>query len=406
MAQALVTAKLMADVAMEFNIGADLLSKSNRSIDKYLGAEKKSGDTVYVPIMDSGEVFDNLDLTNPQAAGKLAPDRDEVPVTVSPLVTAAQGSQEDLTLAITRAYQTLVGGSQAFIAGEISNDVFRRTAFDAEANTVSSKLGGDTFGVTHPFTWNRLVTTLQANYAPNDKVGGALFRNELGDFMGFKWSKSSLQPTITAAATEVPSAVTSITSGSSNFVGTAPTTVGGVAPASLENGTYFSQPFTLSGVYNVDALGSKTNDLKTFYLTLVKSSAGSVWSFAVPPGFAYGQGRLNCWIDGYTNNIAEATGIDTNVTPTARLTAGHQYMTPAVIYKQNDFLVAVKGLEKFYGCDSFTIPTVYREKGILPLRGTAWTDPVKAATLFRIDVLLGMNVYTGLSVSSIYLPLN
>ena len=83
MAQALVTAKLMADVAMEFNIGADLLSKSNRSIDKYLGAEKKSGDTVYVPIMDSGEVFDNLDLTNPQAAGKLAPDRDEVPVTVS-----------------------------------------------------------------------------------------------------------------------------------------------------------------------------------------------------------------------------------------------------------------------------------------------------------------------------------
>src|SRR5574344_2279671 len=131
MAQALVTAKLMADVAMEFNIGADLLSKSNRSIDKYLGAEKKSGDTVYVPIMDSGEVFDNLDLTNPQAAGKLAPDRDEVPVTVSPLVTAAQVSQEDLTLAIqnpevmskrvakladlanTRAYQTLVGGSQA-----------------------------------------------------------------------------------------------------------------------------------------------------------------------------------------------------------------------------------------------------------------------------------------------------
>ncbi len=424
MAQALVTAKLMADVAMEFNIGADLLSKSNRSIEKYLGAEKKSGDTVYVPIMDSGEVFDNLDLTSPQAAGKLAPDRDEVPVTVSPLVTAAQVSQEDLTLAIqnpevmskrvakladlanTRAYQTLVGGSQAFIAGEISNDVFRRTAFDAEANTVSSKLGGDTFGVTHPFTWNRLVTTLQANYAPNDKVGGDLFRNELGDFMGFKWSKSSLQPTITAAATEVPSAVTSITSDSSNFVGTAPTTVGGVAPASLANGTYFSQPFTLSGVYNVDALGNKTNDLKTFYLKLVKSSAGSVWSFAVPPVFAYGQGRLNCWIDGYTNNIAEATGIDTHVTPTAMLTAGHQYMTPAVIYKQNDFLVAVKGLEKFYGCDSFTIPTVYREKGILPLRGTAWTDPVKAATLFRIDVLLGMNVYTGLSVSSIYLPLN
>ena len=47
MAQSIVNAKLMADVALEFNIGADLLSKANRSIDKYLGAEKKSIETKF-----------------------------------------------------------------------------------------------------------------------------------------------------------------------------------------------------------------------------------------------------------------------------------------------------------------------------------------------------------------------
>lgn len=425
MAQSLVTAKLMADIALEFNIGADLLSKSNRSIEKHLGAEKKSGDTVYVPITDSGEVFDDFDLTSPQAAGKLAVDRDEVPVTVKPLVTAAEVSQEDLTLSIKspeamskrvvnlantanfRAHKTLVAGSQAFVAGSVDNDVFRRTAFDAEANTVSSKIGGKTYGVTHPFTWNRLVSTLQANFAPNERCGNDLYRNELGDFMGFNWSKSSLRPTVVAAATEIPSTVTSITSGSNVFTGTAPTTVDGVAIANLADGEYISQPFTIDGVYNVDAIGGKTNDLKTWYLKAKVVSGVATWTFAIPPVFSYGQGRLNCFISGYTDDITEATGLYTVVgAVTALLSAGHTYMAPAVIYKQNDFLVAVKGIEPFHGCDSFTIPTSYRDKGILPLRGTAWTDPIKSSTLFRVDALLGMDVYTGLSVSSIYLPLN
>ena len=65
--------------------------------------------------------------------------------------------------------------------------------------------------------------------------------------------------------------------------------------------------------------------------------------------------------------------------------------------------MAVKGLEKFYGMDSLTVPTQYRDKGILPLRGTAWTDPEKAATIFRVDVLLGMAAYTRTSMCAIYI---
>ena len=68
--------------------------------------------------------------------------------------------------------------------------------------------------------------------------------------------------------------------------------------------------------------------------------------------------------------------------------------------------MAVKGLEKFYGCDSLTIPTQYREKGILPLRGLCWTDPVKASTIFRVDVLLGMTAFLRTSMAAAYVEAN
>lgn len=62
--QNIVNARIMAEMAMEFNIGADILGKGNRHIEKYLGAEKMSGDTVMVPITGGGEVYDHLDLSN------------------------------------------------------------------------------------------------------------------------------------------------------------------------------------------------------------------------------------------------------------------------------------------------------------------------------------------------------
>ena len=94
--QNIVNARIMAEMAMEFNIGADILGKGNRHIEKYLGAEKMSGDTVMVPITGGGEVYDHLDLSNED----LSVQRDAVPVTVGPLCTAAAVDQETLTLSI------------------------------------------------------------------------------------------------------------------------------------------------------------------------------------------------------------------------------------------------------------------------------------------------------------------
>ena len=74
------------------------------------------------------------------------------------------------------------------------------------------------------------------------------------------------------------------------------------------------------------------------------------------------------------------------------------------MWKEPDFLIAVKGIQKQAGPESYTIPTEFSEKGILPLRGSMFTDPWTDITLFRADALMGFGLYQGVSVSSIYLP--
>ena len=239
--------------------------------------------------------------------------------------------------------------------------------------------------------------------------------------MGFTWSKASQSPRVVGSADAIPSALGATLVSGTAFAGTGPTVGmygetllangGTVTTTSKKTGPHLSQPFTIAGVYNADALGHNTGNLKTFQLqcwiskvTGTSTYQQSAWYWAVPPVFEYGQGRLNCFVPGITDTFGAAAEIATPVA-TAVLTAAKAYMAPAVIYKKDDLLVAVKGLEKFYGCDSFTIPTSFREKGVMPLRGTAWTDPIKAATIFRVDVLMGSSMYTGLSASSIWLPM-
>lgn len=399
----LVTAKLMAEIAVDFNIGADLVSKGNRAIEKYLGAEQASGDTVYVPIMDSGKVYKNMDLTGIDLAVK----RDAVPVTVNSYTAAANVSHEDFTLSINNpelmtkrvaklaneanldAYRTLQRGSTAFVVPATkTTEEIRMAAFDAEAFTVGSKLGGSTFGVSHPTTHNRIVTSLQANFGGNQNLGKDLYRNELGDFMGFSWSKGSDQNTITAVDSDWGDITLTDGSDVFTFDGTGPTTtvVGAV-----------SQPFNVAGVYAADALGIATGRLATFYAVY----DGSDWKLTYPADFT-GARQAN-----WTATINDAGAVVPTTVVGAgidQLNTGTTYLSPSVIWKENDFLVGVKGLEKFHGSDSFTVPTAFRERGILPLRGTAWTDPLKGVSLFRVDLLLGFALYQRVSVSSIWIP--
>lgn len=442
--QQIVNARILTEMAVQFNIGADILGKGNRHVESKLGAENMSGDTVMVPIVDGGRVFDQLDLSGEDLSVK----RDAVPVTVRPLATAASISQEDLTLSIknpevmgkrvanmaleasNRAVRCLSANAlNAFVisTNDITNNgglAGRNKLYDLIALCDASKLAGETYGVVHPLVWSKLIAMFQGNYSPNDKIGNDLYKNELGDLAGLRWSKTQLlkiitgmtisetvvldfQPTQVGYDVQAPNSV--------------PTTVPGFSATIANPGNFFpatgnkvgdlSNPFTMADgssnpVNSTDIFGNDTGRAAVFHLvaTAVNSSgAVTAATFAAP--FFFEGARTNVFCEGYVPYDAATPGTTAQLTLTATnlLADGTDYLPPALVWKRDDFLVAVKGLEKYFGCDSMTIPTSYRDRNILPLRGWAWTDPEKAKTLFRVDVLMGMAAYTRTSMNALYI---
>lgn len=407
----IVSAQLMSEYSVEFSLGADILGKGNRSVEKHLGASNLSGDTVNVSITDSGVVLRDMDITSHK--GTLGVNRSSVPVKVSPIVVAAEVSIEDLTQSIqnpevmakrvanyvdavnTDAYNGLLGGSQAYVADTAGTEDIKKAMYDALAGTQGSKLAGNTYGVIHPQTWNRVVPALAGNFGGNGNLGSNLYRNELGDFLGFQWTKGASQTRVTGAAISI----SPFTIGTDGFVS------GGITATGLNANPVdgeLSQPIVLVSsnnsepIYNVDALGKSTGIIKTFYLKY--DAETSSWNLAYPVFF---EGpRQNAYCEDYTAGD-HSLDIGTNADVLAN---NVEYLAPCVIWKEPDFLVAVKGLEAYNGTDSFTVPTKYKDKGILPLRGTAWTDAYSATTLFRVDALFGFNLYQGVSVTSAYIP--
>lgn len=435
-AQQIVNARIMAELGVQFNIGADILGKGNRFIEKYLGAEKMSGDTVMVPVVDSGKVFHKLDLSGEN----LSVSRDAVPVTVGPLSTAAQIDQETLTLSIKdpavmgkrvaklaldaadMAYKCLAGSAlsaQKIETTDITSNLgfaARNKIYDVFALCDGSKLEGETFGVIHPMVWSKLCAAFQTNYSPNDKIGGDLYKNELGDLAGIKWTKSNFLQTITGATISDTITLDYTTAFSqAAFDVQAPNAVPSYGQPTLTFGTgtsmdnFFqikevgalSDPFTLTlsgeAVQTTDIFGNPTGQTAVFRLKATAVSGGAVTACTFAGPVFFEGPRQNVYHSAYASHaLAAATAANF-------LVNGTKYLAPAVVWKKDDFLVAVKGLEKFFGMDSLTIPTQYRDRGILPLRGLAWTDPEKAATIFRVDVLLGMSAFLGVSMQSIYI---
>lgn len=439
-AQQIVNARILAEIALQFNIGADILGKGNRFVEKFLGAEKMSGDTVMVPVVGGGKVFHKLDLSGED----LSVSRDAVPVSVGPLSTAAAVDQETLTLSIKNpdimakrvaqlaleasnmAYKCLRGNAlnTTVIATNdiVQNNGFngRNKIYDIVALSEASKMVGETYGVVHPLVWSKLIAMFQGNYAPNEKEGSALYKNELGELAGIRWTKTQILELITGkdlssisisldytnvfnqgdydvqAPDGVPSYLT--TSDTAPFITIEEEDVDTL----FENKTVgaLSLPFSITGVYSTDVFGNPTGRLATFHL-VATTVAGNKVTKAKLAGPVFFEGpRQNVYSADYSQHKLQSKSL-VNV-----LTANTQYLPPALVWKRDDFLVAVKGLEKFYGMDSMTVPTSYRDKGILPLRGLAWTDPVQASTIFRVDVLLGCAAFLRNSMASVYIQAN
>lgn len=478
---AIVNQQLMANLAVEFNVGADILSKGNRTIESKLGASNMSGDTVSVTITDSGKVFRNsLDLAG--LRGTLSINRGSVPVRVSPIGIAAEASEGELTLAIEKpeimkkrvanlqdevnrqAYRGILGSTQPYVAaagftGDAKDRAYREACFDAEAHVQTSKLGGQIFGLAHPQAWNRVVASLQANFAPNQKVGKDLYENELGDFMGYRFTKGvdTLRVTaedLTAAAELTNAKITVGLDGQITAMNL--TTLNGHAGDS--EGEIFPMPVYITDataaadgnkypVQCVDALGKPTGVPKAIFFkwhfdtwTMTPGygwqGTSGHWELAQPlflagprknaHSVAYEEfiatGNLVLDEHGYIQPDFDWYGTqqwnrpkDSSLTVTTQLdftisnvlTPTKNYLAPLVMYHESDFLIAVKGIEKMGGStDSFTIPTDFKDKGIIPWRGTYWTDPYTSLSLFRVDGLMGFGMYQGVSGASVFLPID
>jgi hypothetical protein len=278
-----VNQTLMAEMAVEYALGVDILSKGQRKIEDKLGASDASGDTVNVPITDSGIVFDNLDITD--LKDKLAVRRAFVPVTVKPIGTAAEASSEQLTLAIKdreimakrvanlqdetnrRAFEGLLAGAQVFVGDPGNNpnkaareDAYGLALYDADAHTSASKFAGDTMAITHAQTWNRLCQAMGQTFGANGKIGNSIYKNELGPLLGHNWSKSGL----TGVITGVEQGIGQFVIGGNGFdpAGVS-ATVTGTKDGALSQPCYLK--FGSEYVQTVDALGKPTGIQKAIY---------------------------------------------------------------------------------------------------------------------------------------------
>lgn len=438
-----VNQTLMAEMAVEYALGVDILSKGQRKIEDKLGASDASGDTVNVPITDSGIVFDNLDITN--LKGKLAVRRAFVPVTVRPIGTAAEASSEQLTLAIKdrevmakrvanlqdetnrRAFEGLLSGAQVFVGDPGNNpnkaardDAYGLALYDADAHTSASKFSGDTMAITHSQTWNRLVQALGQTFGANGKIGNSIYKNELGPLLGHNWSKSGLTGTITGVAQGLAQFII----GADGFdLGGVSATVAGTADGELSQPTYLKCGSEY--VQTVDALGKPTGVKKTVFFRW--DATLQVWHLAQPVFFEGPRKNAHLaayegWIQTYQSNIADfgmtynpkdpklgnlagsqLQGGGVPVTTEDVLAVGAIYAQPAIMWKKPDFLVAVKGLKPQASGESYTVPVEFSERGILPLRGHMWTDSYGDKTLFRADALMGFGLYQGISVTATYI---
>lgn len=455
--QNIVSARLMSELAINFNIGADIFGKGNRHVESQLGAEKMSGDTVMVPIYDGGSVYHDLDISNEDLSVK----RDAVPVRVGSFTTACELSQEDLTLAAkepeflakrvanlaldvqTQSVECLEANalsatviSRADIdngSGTGNSFAARNKIYDLVAGCEASKFDGKTNGVIHPMVYSKLLATFQGQYAPNDKRGNGLYENELGPLAGIDWSKTQLLKTIKGVATitgdttiafDFSAAMAMYYASTSPRIINAPMAVPSVIPygtvSNITVANYFpatgnkvgdlSQPFYLKDsnneyVQTTDVLGNPTGRNAVFQLRASAVSGGAVTAAVLAAPVFFEGARQNVFHSAYAkyDPSTASGGTITALESEAVLTAGKLYLPPAIVWKQDDFLVAAKGLAPFVGSDSLTIPTRFKDKGYLPLRGWCFTLPLKATTVFRVDVLAGMAAYTRTSMNSLYI---
>ena len=409
---AVMNAKRLATMEVALDLATDVLHFGNRKFEKELGASNKSGDTVYIDRADGGAIYDDtLDISGTPVPGTSRDTkRTAVELKVKPISAAYTMSQEELELQMkdsafndrlvarlgqrinSKAIDAIKGGCYASAidctgTGSTRGEAIIDGFFKATAEIEASKIKGEVCGVANVEALNALAAGMANHGLGTHAEPKELWAANLKSIAGINFSKVAENGLVTGVACPNATATWNVTTDDagfhviktatgSNAWGTAGATVG---------------PFKLTDIKRVDDLGSDLVEDVTIY-GVVDSEESTVLNLVTPLRYDSLDPFRNCY-----SAPSSTTAIS------AVLETGAKYIKPILLWKKDDFCVAVKGLEAMKGQDSYTIPAGYGAKGILPLRGTAHSDFDTSTFNVRYDCLYGMKMAKGIAGQALYL---
>ena len=431
---AIVNAKLLSQVATSLDIGCDVLHFGNRKLEKQLSAENMSGDTVYVTEADGGKIIDGSLNTEAAGEGDKAVARSETPITVAPIVGTYQLSQEQLDLMIKesefadkmvarmvdkvngKAADCIASGCRAVVVEKdsstsaIKTDDLVAAFFDSLASIEASKIKGKIYGLGNSLTLNAMARGLAQGTAGIgiQSHGGELWQRNLANFGGLDWSKSGILGTVTQSASvngidQVTGYSKVVDPCGSGFYVIDKVTIHLSSSVTLAAGDAVT-PITVAGWCMTDALGNSTGiplSLEGTVDAAVTSSQSVVVKLSRPIHAAALDPLRNGYVPGFVNEGGEPSGL--TLVAVSVLSADKTYYKPVLMWNENDFYVAVKGLSPMKASDSATIPGGFTDKGILPLRGTAWTEHATSQLNVRFDCMYGFMMKRGIAGVKVYI---
>ena len=421
----IVNAELLARVADSIDIGCDVLHFGNRQIEKSLGAENMSGDTVYITEADGGAEFDGIDCSGSIGSCGVSRARLPLQVGVKGCIYELSQAQRDLMVKDgefadkmmarfidgrnAEAYGCISGACTASAvdktSGVIKSDDIVNAFYDALAGIEASKIKGKVFGIGNGLSLNAMTKGLaQGTGIGMYNKGNELWKRGLANFAGMDWSKSgvlgrvqdTIQPTKLTAYTVADDANFAGNVSGSAFKVITHVTLTGTAGGAVGDAV---QPFLVEGWDLCDVLGNDTG-LQISLEGTVSAVSGTSYTvkLANPVRFQ----ALDPFRNVYGSiNTSSTASLNVDVTPV--LTGGKTYLNPVLLSSDDEFYVAVKGLEAMKAKDSATVPSGFGDKGILPIRGTAWSDPKTSVTYARFDAMFGYMMKRGIASRKIYI---
>lgn len=450
----IINKEVLTKFAVKFSVGADILKLGNRQFEKELGAENMSGSSVDFCVADGGAIQENdLDLSNVGTKGGARRVKKRA-VTLESITAYFQMGQEDLDLLIdssefgskctakalesvqTKAYNLLKGVASAEVADDANGlvDAF----MNAQAYLEASKMDGELCGMAN--VWNdKAISSAYAKVGIS--TGGSLFEASKqkgldagSGFMGFKWAKATAGQNVRIKGVEYKDGSSNASTIDSFFgrlesdgsiviegcvMDNAPTAY---VPAS--GSVRVDSPFSIAGLNLVDELGEDLGVAMTFTGTAKKNSTTATSAditFDKEVRFAnvdatngtastseIGDPLANATKPCTDNFVISGSAVTltptNNLAVTGLLTKDAYYYQPVLLWKKDEFLVAVKGLKAMKGADSDTIPAQFGgDKGIIPWRGTAWSVEEKSQHWTRFDAYFGFGYLKGIAVRAIYI---